>query len=194
MPNYRRAFVPGGCRFFTVNLLERRQTLLVDHIAILREAVATTRQNQPFTIDAFVVLPDHIHAIWTLPPDDADFPIPLAAHQEPVCEGATEAGTAQRRSGSTQRTRHLAAPLLVTSDPRSSRLRPPCRILLHQPGETRLGHARPRLAALVVSSRRPRGNCAAGLGGRSRAGRRVWRAKGYVGRVSRRCNPPTRRL
>jgi putative transposase len=75
MPNYRRAFVPGGCWFFTVNLLERRQTLLVDHIAILREAVATTRQADPFTIDAFVVLPDHIHAIWTLPPDDADFPI-----------------------------------------------------------------------------------------------------------------------
>jgi len=73
MPNYVRAFVPGGCWFFTVNLLERRRTLLVDHIAILREAVAATRQNHPFTIDAFVVLPDHLHAIWTLPPNDADF-------------------------------------------------------------------------------------------------------------------------
>jgi REP element-mobilizing transposase RayT len=65
MPNYRRAFVPGGCWFFTVNLLERRQTQLVDHIATLREAVAKTRQSQPYTIDAFVVLPDHLHAIWT---------------------------------------------------------------------------------------------------------------------------------
>ena len=73
MPNYRRAFVPGGCWFFTVNLLERRQTILVDHIATLREAVARTRQNHPCTIDAFVVLPDHIHAIWTLPPGDSDF-------------------------------------------------------------------------------------------------------------------------
>ena len=73
MPNYRRAFVPGGCWFFTVNLLERRQTLLVDHIATLREAVAKTRQSQPYTIDAFVVLPDHIHAMWTLPSGDADF-------------------------------------------------------------------------------------------------------------------------
>jgi putative transposase len=73
MPNYRRAFVPGGCWFFTVNLLERRQTLLVDHIATLREAVAKTRQSQPYRIDAFVVLPDHLHAIWTLPPGDADF-------------------------------------------------------------------------------------------------------------------------
>ena len=73
VPNYRRAFVPGGCWFFTVNLLERRQTLLVDHIATLREAVAKMRQSLPCTIDAFVVLPDHLHAIWTLPPGDADF-------------------------------------------------------------------------------------------------------------------------
>jgi REP element-mobilizing transposase RayT len=73
MPNYRRAVVPGGCWFFTVNLLERRKTLLVDHIASLREAVAVTRQNHPFTIDAFVVLPDHLHAIWQLPPGDRDF-------------------------------------------------------------------------------------------------------------------------
>ena len=73
MPNYRRAFVPGGCWFFTVNLLERRGTLLVDHIETLRDAVARTRDHLPFEIDAFVVLPDHLHAVWTLPPGDADF-------------------------------------------------------------------------------------------------------------------------
>jgi putative transposase len=73
MPNYRRAFVPGGCWFFTVNLLDRRRALLVDHIETLREAIAATRQTHPFTIDAFAVLPDHLHAIWTLPPDDFDF-------------------------------------------------------------------------------------------------------------------------
>jgi hypothetical protein len=47
MPNYRRAFVPNGCWFFTVSLLERQQTLLVDHIVTLREAVAATRQRYP---------------------------------------------------------------------------------------------------------------------------------------------------
>ena len=73
MPNYRRAFVPGGCWFFTVNLLERRQTLLVDHVGALRDAVAQVRQRYPFEINAFVVLPDHMHAVWTLPPADADF-------------------------------------------------------------------------------------------------------------------------
>jgi putative transposase len=73
MPNYRRALVPGGCWFFTVNLLVRRRTLLVDHIDSLRKSVASTRHKYPFEIDAFVVLPDHLHAIWTLPPGDADF-------------------------------------------------------------------------------------------------------------------------
>ena len=67
------AFVPGGCWFFTVNLLERKGTLLVDHIDSLRESVASTRHKYPFQIDAFVVLPDHMHTIWTLPPGDADF-------------------------------------------------------------------------------------------------------------------------
>ena len=50
MPNYRRAFTPGGCWFFTVNLLDRQQTLLVDQIAFLRQAVADTRRNHPFTM------------------------------------------------------------------------------------------------------------------------------------------------
>jgi putative transposase len=73
MPNYRRAFIPGGCWFFTVNLLERQKSLLVEHIATLRLAVANTQRDFPFTIDAFVVLPDHLHAVWTLPAGDADF-------------------------------------------------------------------------------------------------------------------------
>jgi putative transposase len=73
MPNHRRAFIPGGCWFFTVNLLERQKSLLVEHIELLRLAVAATRRNRAFTIDAFVVLPNHLHAVWTLPPGDADF-------------------------------------------------------------------------------------------------------------------------
>jgi putative transposase len=73
MPNYRRALVLGGCWFFTVNLLDRRAHLLTDHIEVLRDATRKTRQQYPFEIDAFVVLPDHLHAVWTLPPGDADF-------------------------------------------------------------------------------------------------------------------------
>ena len=72
MSNYRRAFIPGGCFFFTVNLLERRQALLVDEIAGLRQAVTATRRAYPFTIDAFVVLPDHLRVArlrgWRITP------------------------------------------------------------------------------------------------------------------------------
>ena len=70
---YRRADVPGASFFFTVNLAERYNTLLVDYVAVLREAVRVVKQRHPFRIDAFVVLPDHLHAIWTLPQNDADF-------------------------------------------------------------------------------------------------------------------------
>jgi len=70
---YQRADVTGGTYFFTVNLAERQLRLLVDHVEILRVAVRKVKQRHPFHIDAFVVLPDHLHAIWTLPEGDADF-------------------------------------------------------------------------------------------------------------------------
>jgi putative transposase len=74
MPSYRRAFVDGGCWFFTVNLEDRRRRLLTEHIGSLRRAVAKVKRERPFDIDAWVVLPEHMHAIWTLPPGDSDFP------------------------------------------------------------------------------------------------------------------------
>ena len=73
MTNYRRNFTAGGSFFFTVNLEERRLRLLTEHIDELRSAFRETRRHHPFTIDAMVVLPDHLHAVWTMPEDDADF-------------------------------------------------------------------------------------------------------------------------
>jgi len=73
MPNYTRAYINGGTFFFTVTLLERKRRLLIDHIEPLREAFRNVRANRPFTIDAIVVLPDHLHCIWTMPMDDADY-------------------------------------------------------------------------------------------------------------------------
>ena len=73
MPDYRRNRVPGGTYFFTVNLLDRNSRLLVTHVTLLRAAVRDVRARTPFHIDAWVVLPDHMHCIWTLPPDDDDF-------------------------------------------------------------------------------------------------------------------------
>src|SRR5208283_3355822 len=73
MTNYRRNFLSGGSFFFTVNLAERRLSLLTEHIDVLRTAFRYARQRHPFTIEAIVVLPDHLHTVWTLPDDDADF-------------------------------------------------------------------------------------------------------------------------
>src|SRR3984893_5353750 len=70
---YRRNFLPGGTFFFTVTLDDRRSSALVDHVALLRAAFRKARGIQPFAIDAIVVLPDHLHAIMTLPPGDSDF-------------------------------------------------------------------------------------------------------------------------
>ena len=73
MSDYRRYRVPGGTYFFTLNLLERRSDLLIRHIEALREAVRRTRVERPFHIDGWVVLPDHLHCVLTLPPGDDDF-------------------------------------------------------------------------------------------------------------------------
>jgi putative transposase len=73
MTAYRRNFIPGGCFFFTVNLADRRLRLLTENVEALRSAFRETRQRHPFTIDAMVVLPDHLHAVWTMPEGDRDF-------------------------------------------------------------------------------------------------------------------------
>ena len=73
MVNYRRARVPGATYFFTVTLKDRRDDLLVTHIDVLRLTFRAVRQQKPFRLDAIVVLPDHLHTIWTLPDGDADF-------------------------------------------------------------------------------------------------------------------------
>jgi putative transposase len=73
MVRYRRNFVPGGTYFFTVTLADRRSRALVEHVGALRDAFRVTRHERPFTIEAIVVLPDHLHAIIALPDGDADF-------------------------------------------------------------------------------------------------------------------------
>jgi len=73
MPDYRRYRIPGGTYFFTVNLLERHANdLLIRHIDVLRLVVKETRKRWPFYIDAWVVLPEHLHCVWTLSPGDDD--------------------------------------------------------------------------------------------------------------------------
>ena len=92
--HYRRANIPGACYFFTVNLAERDKSLLIDHIASLRAAFAKVKQNHSFTIEAIVILPEHLHAIWRLPQNDADFPTRWRLIKSPV--GWVEPGSESR--------------------------------------------------------------------------------------------------
>ncbi len=110
MSNYHRNRVAGGTYFFAVNLLERNKTLLVDHIDKLRRAIAKTRIHKPFHIDGWVILPDHMHCMWTLPKDDDDYSgrwrvikttfsksIPKTEYQSKTRIGRNERGIWQRR-------------------------------------------------------------------------------------------------
>ena len=73
MSNYRRHYIPGGSWFFTVNLKNRQSDVLIRHVDLLRKATSFVKQRKPFHIDAWVILPDHMHCIWTLPANDSDF-------------------------------------------------------------------------------------------------------------------------
>ena len=70
---YRRSRIANAPYFLTLTLRDRRLTLLVDHIDVLRDAFAEAKRAKPFTTKAIVVLPDHLHWLCELPPDDADF-------------------------------------------------------------------------------------------------------------------------
>jgi putative transposase len=74
MTGYRRARVEGASYFFTVNCAERHgNQLLVNHIDLLRQVFRKVKKGHSFHIDAMIVLPDHLHCIWTLPAGDADY-------------------------------------------------------------------------------------------------------------------------
>ena len=72
---YRRAFISGGSFFFTL-VTEKRRPLFAsaEAVDVLRGAFRSVRSTRQFALDAIVVLPEHLHCIWTLPPGDADFP------------------------------------------------------------------------------------------------------------------------
>jgi putative transposase len=73
MVAYRRNRAGGACYFFTATLRDRNSRYLTNHIDLLRESIRRIRAERPFTLDAIVILPEHLHSLWTLPPDDADY-------------------------------------------------------------------------------------------------------------------------
>ena len=75
MPNYRRAWVPGGSFFFTVVMNERRPVFADQRaMALLGSVLRRCRYRWPFEFQAVVLLPDHLHSIWSLPSGDSDYP------------------------------------------------------------------------------------------------------------------------
>lgn len=72
--HYRRALIPGSTYFFTVALADRKSSLLIEQVDRLRESIRVVKLRHPFEIVAMVVLPDHLHAVWQLPTEDADYP------------------------------------------------------------------------------------------------------------------------
>ena len=73
MPNYKRAY--GGSTYFFTVVTHKRRPFLCDAMsrAMLREAINETRTRWPFAVDAWVLLPDHLHCIWTLPDGDVEY-------------------------------------------------------------------------------------------------------------------------
>ncbi len=109
MTNYRRANAAGASYFFTVNLADRNGALLTEHIGSLRAAFQYVHERHPYTTDAIVILPDHLHAIWTLPEGDADFSTRWRllktefTRSLPAGERRTESRTARGERGIWQR-------------------------------------------------------------------------------------------
>ena len=110
MPNYRRAYQPGGSWFFTVNLADRRKRMLVEHYDVLMSVIHVVKRQRPFRLEALVILPDHLHTVWQLPEGDTDFPgrwraiksrfsvaMPSGEDRTPVQIARAERGIWQRR-------------------------------------------------------------------------------------------------
>ena len=96
---YRRAYIPGGTYFFTVVTYQRRPIFSSpDAVDTLRNAFQYTLARMPFTIVASVILPEHLHFIWTLPPGDQQLFNPLAVDQKPFHPPLASPRNGQRQS------------------------------------------------------------------------------------------------
>jgi putative transposase len=109
MSRYRRANIEGGSYFFTVTLADRSSDLLTRHIEIFRGAYAASHALYPFTTVAICILPEHLHAVWTLPPADANFSLRWSLIKSkfsralPFGTGRTASNITKREKGLWQR-------------------------------------------------------------------------------------------
>jgi putative transposase len=109
MTNYRRDHTPGATWFFTLNLADRGSHLLTERIDLLRASFRTCMKRHPWTIDAIVILPDHLHALCTLPLGDADYALRWRQIKSgfsralPKCEGISASRRRKLERGIWQR-------------------------------------------------------------------------------------------
>lgn len=109
MPNYRRWYVPGGTYFFTVVSHHRRHILNTDLARpLLRQAFATEIEATPFSLEAILLLPDHLHTIWTLPDGDTAYPdrwkrIKRRFSEEYLARGGTEGDVSESQRARNER-------------------------------------------------------------------------------------------
>ena len=92
MVRYRRNFVAGGTYFFTVSLADRKSQALTEHVDALRAAMRETRNAHPFTVNAVVILPDHLHMAMTLPDGDANYSSRLSHIKRSFTEAVLKSG------------------------------------------------------------------------------------------------------
>jgi putative transposase len=97
MPRYRRAKISGGTFFFTVTIADRSDDLLVREIERLRRIYRSVQARYPFETVAICILPDHIHALWSLPDGDADFPLRWSLIKSGFSRGLNEAAPLSSR-------------------------------------------------------------------------------------------------
>lgn len=104
MPNYRRAYVPGGMYFFTL-VTERRAPILTEPLArrSLRRALVDCRSRWPFRIEAIVLLPDHLHTVWALPRGDAAYSLRWAWIKKEFSKAWLSGGGAEEAVSSSRR-------------------------------------------------------------------------------------------
>lgn len=106
MPEYRRHYQQGGSYFFTVVTHHRRLILLNDDIRIaLRASIAEVHQTLPFKVDAWVLLPNHLHCIWTLPENDDNYSLRWLLIKRGVSKRCTQYLDVKKQSAS-RKSRH----------------------------------------------------------------------------------------
>ena len=96
MRRYIRADAAGATYFLTLTLQDRSARYLVDHVAVLRDCLRHVKERHPFDIEAMVVLPEHLHALWRLPVDDADFSSRCMLLKQAFTRRLEELGTLER--------------------------------------------------------------------------------------------------